>query len=290
MHKEVLKKDNMVDLLHMTQISELTGEVTEWTQPVFTPEHNLKILKVIENKKNKEELAMYIEETIGSYFHYFYEKAKSLNIESQYKTRLLYLATFVTYDGGYLKDDSTNEILTKVDIQNKLKLGKSEFYNTINALLESGVLIEDKQYYRINTDYVIMGTVGKKKHYTRIFIDSIREVYEKSHVRNHKSLYFLFVLLPYINLQHNIFCSNPDEEEIVDVKPLYIRDMCDIVGYDKTSSNKLWNMLLNLRINGQYVICKTIRKELEVICINPRLYYKGTRIKDLQFVVGIFSM
>lgn len=251
----------------------------------------LETQKQIENIKNNIELKHYVATELGDYFHYFYTKAKELDIPVQYKVRLLYLATFAQYDGGYLKETIEDEevSLSKDDLRKKLRLGKSEFYRTINSLIDVKVLVECNNYFKLNTNFIIRGSVGKKKDYTRVFIDSIIELYEKCDARKHKLLYSLFILIEKTNLQYNIVCDNPREEDIVDIEPLSIKEVCELIGYDITNQSRLWRELRKFTIKGKYVFCKTEKGKKEFYAINPRLFYKGTRIKDLKWLIGVFD-
>lgn len=230
---------------------------------------------------------------MGEFFHCFYEKLKDLDIENQYKTRALFLATYSTYEGGCLTDTSCSKLpMTKKEVKIRLKISQSEFSRTITALKESNLILEDDIGYKINTEFIIKGSVSGEVDikYTRVFIKGLQTLYYRSTPISHKKLYILFSLLPNINLQHNIICVNPEEEEVELINPFSLGDICEKCGYNANQKSRVWKSLLELKIGSQFAICKTIRKDLEIICVNPKLYYGGTRLEDLRFLIGIFNM
>lgn len=181
--------------------------------------------------------------------------------------------------------------MNRQNLMDVLLLKEREFRNTLSVLVDSKLLIKDDKHYKINTDCVSRGSLpNKSSDYTRVFIDTIRELYVKCDPKNHKQLYYVFKLLPYINLQYNIPCTNVECEVLGDIVPLSLKDICEIVGYDKTSTSKLWNALRKFKIQENYVVCKHVVDDLEFICINPRLFYAGTRIEDVSYVIGVFDM
>lgn len=294
MRLEKLNPGDIIDTKHITEVSELTGEVISYSKEVYSDEGQQKLDNNKKLKVSQNELHKFLNEDVGKFFFYFYNKLEEYDISPQNKVRFLYLASYLDYDNGDIINKGQFNIKLRMNRQNLmdiLLLKDREFRNTLSALVNNNLLIRDTKYYKINTDCVSKGSLpNKSANYTRVFIDTIRELYVKCDPKSHKQLYYIFKLLPYINFQYNIPCTNNDCEILGDIIPLSMKDMCEIVGYDSTSTTKLWNGLRKFKIQDNYVVCKHVVDDLEFICINPRLFYAGTRIEDISYIIGVFDM
>ena len=74
------------------------------------------------------------------------------------------------------------------------------------------------------------------------------------------------------------------------LKVLNWKNICDIVGYDKSQSSRLSKDLLNLKVNGQDVFMAHIKSSGIAITINPSLYYAGNNPEDLEYLFRLFKM
>lgn len=289
-----LKPSDIVDTIHVKEISEETGEVIEYTKPVYSPEAQTKLDENKNTLLSQKDLHLYLKEEYGNFFFYFYNKLDSYDIKPQYKVRFLYLASYLDYNSNLLV--ARGEYNVKIQLNRQmmkdiLKLKDAEFKNTIKILATSGLLIKDGRHYKLNTDCGIKGDMCKTKEmYTRVFIKSIRELYDKCDPINHKQLYYLFKILPYINTNFNIPGKNTSIDIMGRIEPLTIKELCEKIGYDNTSSNKLWKILRGFKIGEDYVVCKHTIDENEYIAINPKVYYAGTRIENVKYLIGMFEM
>lgn len=289
-----LKSSDIVDVLHVKEISEETGEVIEYTKPVYSKEAKTKLDKNKNIVLSQKELHLYLKEEYGNFFFYFYNKLDAYDIKPQYKLRFLYLASHLDYNNGNMVirgEYNTKIRLNKQTMKDILNLKDTEFKTTIKALMECGLLIKDNKYYNLNTDCSVKGEVSaNKKNYTRVFIKTIRELYNKCEPKNHKQLYYVFKMLNSINLQFNIPCYNAECESLDDIKPMKLPDICEVVGYDRSSSNKFWKSIRGFKIGNDYVVCKHCIDDKEYIAINPRIYYAGTKIENVSYLVRLFDM
>ena len=289
-----LNPDDIIDTLHIREISEVTGEIVEYEKAVYSPNGQSKIDENKRIKLSEKELHVYLKEEYGNFFFYFYNVLDKYDIKPQYKVRFLYLASYLDFNNNLLvaKDEYNVKIqLNRQMIKDILKLKDAEFRNTLNVLLECGLLIKDDKHYKLNTSCGIKGEVKSSKElYTRVFITSIRQLYDKCKPVNHKQLYYLFKILPHVNINYNIPCNDTQTDIISEVKPYTMKDICKTIGYDSTSTNKVWNILRGFKIGDDYVVCKHSIDKDEYITVNPRVYYAGTRIENVRYLMNIFDM
>ncbi|MDA3732127.1 hypothetical protein PBV87_11595 [Niameybacter massiliensis] len=284
-----------IDVNTVTKTSKLTGKTVQYEENVYDV---LTVQKEKDYTARKDEFNIIRDTYFGSYYSHFFTKLKSVDIPCQMKTRFLYLCSYMNYEDCFLVDDKSTHKnkLTKKEIASILKLGKSEFAETISILLENKLIIECNGGYIINNEYAIKGEVGKSKdnigNYTRVFDQGIRELYNQCSAKQHRRLYCLFALLPYINLKYNVVTvSDVSEENYEEVVAMNMKGVCDLVGYDKTKSKRLEKELLQLKIGGKDVIAITKRSAGSVIKVNPAIYYAGTtnQVNELKILMADFG-
>lgn len=291
-----LQKSNIKDMVRVIEISENTGEVVEYTKKKYTEEYKEKLNKnkivAFDGKVGLD----YLKNEFGSFFFYFYNKLDAYDIPAQYKLRFLYLASYLDYNNGYLiiKGQYNTKIrLNKQTMKDLLNLKDREFRKTENILVDTGLLIKDGTYYNSNTDCTVRGDLPcsiKNKDYTRVFISTIQDLYTKCDPRSHKQLYYIFKMLPYVNFKYNMVCHNVNQDVMSDINPMTMPEICDKIGYERINASKLWRILRGFKVGGDYAICKHCVDEGEYITINPRIYYSGKSMKDIDYLINIFDM
>ena len=95
------------------------------------------------------------------------------------------------------KIDGQGNVYFRVDkkrLKDILGLNDCEHSRTLKSLLDSKVMYKDGDYFNINTDYSICGHNDKAdKDCTRIFKESIKELYETTEAKEHNTLLCLFI-------------------------------------------------------------------------------------------------
>lgn len=275
------------------ETGEIIGEVYRGDVLSIKRKKDTKPKKAKEDYQKKriqwEEFEKVIDKECGSfYFNFFMNGLYDLQIKESIKVRFLYLLSYTKYSnqGSYLVHDN-NKLMTKQDIFDKLNLSEKEFTRTLKTLLDAGLLIKENDYYLANTYLATRGEITSKQKqspYTRIFDEGIRSLYENCTSRQHKQLYYLFRLLPYVSLKFNAICKNPSEELVEKVIPLKLKEICEIVGYNSQNSSKFKREMYQLKIFNQYAM-------LGIECgkgiwykVNPRLLYAGTNGHLNEFV------
>lgn len=241
--------------------------------------------KFIEKRKEQNEFKEYIKAYYGSFYFYFYKRIiKSL--EAQYLTRFLYLCTYINYDNLLVIDKTTRHIpICEEELQDILKLSRAEMFRTKAALLNNNLIsIQENGIIKINDKFCKKGDIMKNKKVdkTRVFNSAIRELYEKALPREHKKLALLFQMLPYINLKYNIVCTNPEEELLENINCYTLKELMQEL--EQTNITRFKNDLLKLTVGGEPVLSIHLIGESNCIIINPRVYYKGGNLEDLDWI------
>lgn len=273
---------------------------------------NIKQREAIKRKiKNKNAIQEHIEENEGAFIHLIYKYGQPLMDKLQAKCegnksnihiiRLIQLATYTTF-GGKLFDDNKNEIkkssLSKIwDTKNNRK----SINETYNLLMECGYIYETEEgYIMISEDLIVKGAIEnfKKLHkqdtdltYTRVFTKNVQDMYLGTEPKARKQLANLFKALPFINFTHNTFCTNPTETDPKKLELLTWSDLARLCGYDdKKQVARFKKDLWTLQVYGFDTIGEFKTQSGMAICINPKVYYGGNDIQDVQRIYTLFEM
>lgn len=269
----------------------------------------LKIIKkkqmdIIEDKNKNSKMNKEMKEwneDLGGFIFVLFKYCD--NILNQHKeiivediTKLFYLATYVN-NNGYLI--YKNKYMQKDDMQYLLDMSREKFSVFFNKMIRLSIFIlENKINIKINKEYFTKGSINKdmKKYYdyTRMYIKTIRYLFENVSIRDHKRLGNYFKLIPYIHRQQNVLCWNP-ECRVEDIKLMTLYDLKEIIGYSKNGIKGFIKEMLSIRLeNGESIIGFFVTDPdfwKSVIIVNPKVFYGGNfNIKDgKQAVTKWFS-
>lgn len=266
-------------------------------------------VKAIKKKtKNISRIAEHIAENEGSFVHLIYKYGQPImeRLESKcgsnkaniHIIRFIQLATYSTF-GGKLFDRNRNRIKrsslkTIWDTTNKSSIKK-----TYDLLIECGYITESEDgYIMISEDLIVKGAIEDFKKlkkednnltYTRLFTKNIQAMYEGTDSRSRKQLANLFKILPYINFKHNILCANPTETNFDKLEFYNWTDLAKICGVDEKNVTRFKRDLWKLKIYGCNTIGQFSSGNSYYICVNPKLYYSGDNIEDVDFLYKSFE-
>lgn len=249
---------------------------------------------------------------LGGYIHMFYVKNEllfnNLGLDPSTITRLIYLATYIDYNnrktnllikyGQYKKV----EPMTKADIKKVMRLSDDVFRKFFKELKEKSILFEIDNNFYISNKYFEKGTINNKdideiklsNEYTRIFIDTTRNLYEGSTTRQHKHLGYVFQLIPFLNYSRNILTYNTEETNFYNMNFLGLKDVCKLLGVssDEGNDKKLEKQLLKLKVkieNKEYYLFKHVVSygesditTYDYFVMNPRITWRGKELDDFN--------
>lgn len=231
---------------------------------------------------------------LGKFHTIYYNDLLALDIEPQYMLRFIYLCAYADYDNVIRLGRNRNYFAKQKDLADIWNLSKNETLRTKKTLIEYDLLIinEDKTL-SINKKYVCQGKMNKsknKKEYVKIYDDGIKDLYEGVEPIKHKKLNVLIKMLPYIHFDINIICHNPNELNKSAIKPMTVAELCEVIGYDKTQSSRLKKDLMSFKVNGYNVITTSMVNNKYTISVNPRVYYKGNKMDELNSLINEFDI
>lgn len=236
----------------------------------------------------------FLQEEYGNFINSRYAALlDKLNYDTATAFRFIYFCTYMNYDDGYViwKSKRVNDSYL-ADIFN---VNKNTITKIKTKLYEEELIYKDiKGYIYINPDYCYRGDISNnpiyKKQYTRIFNKSIRELYNKSSdSREHKLLGRFILLLPYINVYHNIICLNIKEKDIDRLVIPNSAQMDEILHTSSRNYIRQMSELLDIVVGGEPAVLVINHKNVRMYAVNPRIYYGGTKLSDVETLNGYFK-
>lgn len=209
-------------------------------------------------------------------------------------TKLIYLSTYA----GYKKNgDAGNPLirkgvhLKKKDIAGVLGVCDSCTVNFLKEVSPTYVYEDSEGHLYLNSQFFVRGCLKKKnfKLYQQIYNNGVRKLYEASNGKNHKPLGYVFMMIPFINIEHNILCWNPEETDITKVNPMTPGEFCTAVGYGQSNTSRLMKIYSSIlfNVNGKKehfckLICDWNNQSNAKICINPAVIYAGSAYNRVE--------
>lgn len=297
-------------------INRISGRLTEFVQvdtgEVLTAEEIVREhlqeetkkrsnqIKGLNKRKSKEELQYYLDFSYGSFSFNRYKRVIDIftnegKFDGATCFKFMYLVTFMDYDNklryGCKYGDKHRNLMTASDLPEVLRISRKQAIIVKDKLTALGaVIIDSNGNMTINPELVSKGRLNKgyKQNSARVFEETVRELYERSKIREHARLAIFIQLLPYINIYHNSICSNPEERDARLIEPMSMTDICRVLGLNVEKAKRTETELFKISVAGEYMIGKFLRYGKYSYCINPRLYYKGSSIEDLKALGNLF--
>lgn len=123
---------------------------------------------------------------------------------------------------------------------------------------------------------------------TRLFTENIQDMYHSTKESKRCYIGSLVQLIPWINTEYNILCSNPQETEECKLNLLTWEDAARICGYKDVKNFK--KNILDLKIKGYDVVKCLIHGRGMAIYINPKLCYGSDNVVNLFSLYALFDM
>lgn len=251
-------------------------------------------------KKRRQELAQATGGNKRFIFHIYHVCVNTFpEMQPANLTRLMFLATHITYNNVLV--DKKNKPLSKPQIQKLMKLNKTQFYDFWNEMEKFQIIKETNQGIAINDELFFKGSITPELFgsnpldapvITRLYIKGVQELYKKATPASHKSLSYIFRILPFVNRRYNVVCFNPLEEDADLVQPMTLLDFADTIGYSRSNIKRLMRTLQEstFEVNGHetkavgFANINSFATEDSKIFINPRVYYGGDFIEDADIL------
>jgi hypothetical protein len=212
--------------------------------------------------------------------------------------RLMFIGTYVSYDEGSdasygILKHPNGVVIDKKALRDLLKISRPAFntfytklqYEGILAETDAGLAMNPSVFYRGEN---VKGIVGDMQ-YTRLFRQTVRDLYVMYDGKQTKKLGAIYAVLPYVNFNYNVLCLNPSEVQAEKVKPLTIGELAEILGYE--SDKKLAKTLREIKHEGNAVFGffeDTEDRRKKKIVVNPYVIYAGNG-KHLDGIKVLFN-
>lgn len=271
--------------------SDLIGEYDS-VKYVKPPKENEKDFRVL--KKNKEKMGKLTEELGGFYMLYYNDSLFDNRIDVKHICRIIFLATFLEYDTNRLvkRDGRINKPLTEKDIKKELRLDKKTYKSFKDEMLNNNIMTIDENGIYLSTNYFKKGNVIQDgRNFSRVYVNTVRELYHQISGRQHKTLSHLFRLLPYCDYEYNTISTKPNTEEALDTT-LTKEDIAELLNLDLEAYKKLERSLMDLKITlrgDTYYVMGSVtfgrgRDKKHFYVVNPLIYNSGSSFESLHSI------
>lgn len=273
---EVLKKDS--EELNITTVKKTTDKQKQahFKRKIMEANHKLEsdAMKKVGKKYEGFVLMYYVKDQL---------LLKATGLDYQDIARTLMLGTYLGYDEKtnnmlvVKRNQRVIEPMTRADMMNILGLSESTFKRFLRNAKTSGILIEDKKKFYLSKEYFVKGNPRSKTEYTRLYVKPIRNLFEGTKTKDHKSIGIIMSLIPFLNYDLN-YLENSDGT------PMSLQQMNDLLEYDESNTNRLFKQLRALKVEfgsdehhiiTQMVLNEASEEREEKIYINPMIVYRG---------------
>lgn len=232
-------------------IDEDTGEVKTERKLKDTDEVKIRSREQQEYFKNKTDLGK-MESDLGGFYMLYYNKRLFDGLISQtHIARIIYLATYIEYDTNKLvfhENGQKNIPFTERDIKKILGIkDRQTFYDFKKEVLDSDIMIIQDDGIYMSKKYFNKGKDNSNSYFMKMYIDTIQQLYRQINTRQHKTLGYLFQLIPFIDYEFNIITRYPHSEQALE--HLMIKeDIAELLKVDLETYKKIEKQLLKLVI------------------------------------------
>lgn len=250
-----------------------------------------------QEQAEKERYKRLAKNILGNFYFILCENVFS-GVSPQTATKLIMLCTYLNYNNQFMLTRQTP--MQKSDIQRVLRLSRSNAYEFWNDVEGKYIKDRDGGLFISNEANIIRGAIPQGdqpgfRQFQKVYIKTVRALYYETSTRKHKQLGYVFKMLPYINLEFNIFCKNPFVTNLDNVQPLTVAGLCSLLGYDVNNASRLMKDLQSLTFerNGkrEYLISSVDNGSgaaaSRKIFVNPHILYNGSDYRRVE-ILGSF--
>lgn len=269
-----------------------TGEIIENVTKVITESQEKKASEYKQLQQRRKNLRELMKKHCGNFYFYRYDKLlEQLDDDTATAFRFLYLCACATSDGYFIKYKG-EYCKTKDDFTYVFDRPQRTTRKYMDDLLVHNLIYKDKVGYRLNPLFYSMGGMDDdfKRRSIRTFNFAVKELYYNSDPKEHKMFGRLLKLVPYINVYNNVLCWNIEETEKDLIQPLTEDEIREIIHPKNNYSYDVMERFSKLFLKGEPVLGRFNSAEQYQYIINPRLFYRGNNVHDLQAVIDQFDI
>ena len=260
--------------------------------------------ELAERKKRMDEKTQMFTRSEARFVWAIYKLSARLfeELKESYVSMLFFLATFCGWNGHLT---TGRKDIKKADLPGLLDMSRETVNRFWNAIVKAGIAREDDDgLLYLNEDYFRKGKltsemVGElsQQHtaISRLYVSSVRDLYKRATPRSRKTLAYLFLMMPYVNLDYNIVCYNPLEDDLEKIEPMNLNELSKTIGYGEENASRLLSNLLKLKFtvlekeeSAVHGVLSDVngRREYKLF-VSPDVYYAGRNWDEVK-VLGKF--
>lgn len=219
-----------------------------------------------------------------------------INLNPATVARLAFLSTYVGFENQllFLPDEIP---MLKKDLSTVLNISRPAANSFYDECIKAKMLIDREKNGLYISNIFFRGKSENSR--TKIFKNTIQSLYRNTAVQDHKYLGYVIQIIPFINLEWNIVCENPEETNKKLIKPLTLKQICKILNYDDTHCTRLKQSLCKpwfMWKGTKYKLCKivtdldsTINTPYALI-VNPHIICATTNYAHVENYEIFFNM
>ncbi len=203
------------------------------------------------------------------------------NISPANLTRLIYLSTYLSYHNSELRKSERHRI-TKNELSDILGISERTAQRFWREVCPQYITEELNGTLKLNPDVFSRGKAKRLiAFYIKVFSKGMKSLYYSVPKTKHKHLGYIFAMLPFVNIEHNILCYNTAEKDIDKIEPMSMKDFCAEIDFDYRHVDRLHDIFKNIDfdVDGKKeLFCSIIRNTYngkELMVINPKIFYSG---------------
>jgi len=243
--------------------------------------------KQVRGLKDRDELSRHQADN-GGYIFAFFKRVTTIEerfplLSRQDIARLMYIATFISWESNRLQSDNGRKHFTKKDIEELVGMSTKRFNEFFKKLECEDIIKEaDTGEIFINPTVFYRGELRNHEYditdleHTRLFKSTVRELYAKFKGRRLGQLAVIYSVIPFLNFSTNIICYNPEETSEDLIRPMDLKRLSTLLGYKDAPSLK--RTLNTIKVDGNPVFGffenPHDHRQLR-IDVNPRVVFAG---------------
>lgn len=197
--------------------------------------------------------------------------------------RLMFVGTYTSYSGRLQYDNGRP--INRKELERLLNMSRSRFSEFFRKLVDEEIVSIGEEYgdIYVNPSVFYRGVLKEAGYelndyrHTRMFRNTVRQLYETYGGRAVKQLALIYAVLPFVSFSTNIVCFNPEEVDEDRLQPMDLDRLAALLHYQDTQ--KLRRALESIKLDGKpvfYLPHNVHDKRKRRIIINPRIVFAGS--------------
>lgn len=200
---------------------------------------------------------------------------------------LLVLTSHVNFEGLLIRSEKETTPLTQTEMQKALKLPpskRSTFTDFLDACLNHGIIKREGTEYYVESGFHFKGKKGEDP-VVRTYITQLREMYKEVGAHD---VGLLYRLIPFIHVDSNILCANPNEKDARKVVKFSRKTLSEAIGVNPMTITRATTRMV---YDGKSVFAKiTTATDGTFYMLNPDIFRRADRDDYDARTKGIFGL